>query len=314
MLIGHKRIWEHLVKSARQEKLAHAYLFLGPQGLGKKALAMGFAQWLLCENKKQAPCGQCRSCLDIAGQRHPDVVLLEAKEEEKDGVVKILEIGIDQIRDVQHRLGLRPYYSSYKIAIVDEIGNLTREAANSFLKTLEEPKGNCLIFLTGSSWQWLLPTVISRCRVVNFSPVPHKDIFEALEKEYSQKALAEAVKISAGRPGRALELLKDPRVAQEQQENVRLLENIFKADLPQRFEIARELSQDIGQAQRAISQWLFLLRDCLLKNYGCAENSVKVPPQADLPDLIREMQKTRALLGNSSFNSRLALEVLMIKI
>ena len=137
MLIGHQRLWDFLVKSAQREKLAHAYLFSGQEEIGKKTLALEFAKWLLCEDKKKdQACGACRNCRDISQGQHPDVFLLAPRQEEKKNILKTYEIGVEEIRDFIHHLSLLPYRSTYKIAIVDEADWFSREAMNAFLKTL----------------------------------------------------------------------------------------------------------------------------------------------------------------------------------
>jgi DNA polymerase-3 subunit delta' len=322
MLIGHQRIWDFLTQSAQKNRLAHAYLFVGPSEVGKKTLAREFAKWLLCQKKsEQRACNSCRSCLDIEKNQHPDVFVLSPRQEEKRGVTKTFEIGIEEIKSLQHQLSLFSFSAPYKIAIVDETASLTREATNSFLKTLEEPSHNSLIILISSAWQMLLPTIISRCQLIKFLPAAEKEITAALKPMAKRSIdLEKIVKLAAGRPGRAIKLIEDPEVLNQQQVNLELIEKIFKSDLAWRWDLARQLTQNLPHAQEFIAQWLLWFRDGLLKNFGCEDlmidkssfDKLKHSP-ANLLNLIKEVQRTQAILYNTSFNSRLAFEVLMTK-
>ena len=170
-----------MIQSAKNGRLAHAYLFVGVSQVGKRTLALKLAQRLLCSSLTgDSACGKCPSCLDIEKNRHPDVFVLGPRQEEKKNKVKILEVGIDEIKELQHRFSLFSYNYSYKVAIIDGIDGLTREAANSFLKTLEEPRKNTLIILISSSWDSILPTIVSRCQLIKFLPVSEREIIKGL--------------------------------------------------------------------------------------------------------------------------------------
>lgn len=321
MLIGHQRIWKFLTQSAQKGRLAHAYLFVGPPEIGKKTLALEFVKWLLCQDKKKsAACGQCRSCLEIEKNQHPDVFILQPRQEEKREVIKTFEIGIDEVKTLQHQTNLSPYNSVYKIAIIDGAEWLTREAANSFLKTLEEPSGKSLIILISSAWQSLLPTIVSRCQLIKFSPVAEKEIFEKLKSEAkNERELNRAVKLSSGRPGRAVRIIQDKKFLNNQKINIENFIKILKADLAARWELARQLSQNTATTQEILSQWVLWLRDRILEGNACenlmmGEKEKTRYPKENLLNLIKEIQKTQVVLDNPSFNARLALEVLMMKI
>jgi len=324
MLIGHQRIWNFLTQSAAKDRLAHAYLFVGPSQIGKKTLALEFIKWLLCEKRSSQglACGDCCSCVDIAKNQHPDVFILAPRQEEKKGVTKTFEIGIDEIKELQHRLSLFPYSAKYKVAVIEEAAFLSREAVNSFLKTLEEPSGRSLIILTTSSWQNVLPTIISRCQLIKFLPVSQKEMVVGLQKPgVAQARLEKIIKLSASRPGRAIDLLAEPEILQDQQTGVENFKKAVGADLAWRWSLAKELSRNSASAQETLSHWLLWLRDRLLQTSGCGNLLLNEPikdslkyPSEKVSNLIREIQKTQAVLNNSSFNSQLALEILMMKI
>lgn len=164
-------------RMARSGRLAHAYLFAGPQGVGKGPTAMALAKLLNCEwpDKEGLFCDQCPACLRIGRRQHPDVHLLEDSEE---GTLKI-----EQVRELCNQMRLRPFMAQKKIFIIHNAENLTTDAGNALLKNLEEPSANTLIILTASVLPNVLPTIRSRCQLVYFSGLPRKKLSEYLIKE-----------------------------------------------------------------------------------------------------------------------------------
>jgi len=352
MLIGHQRIWEYLVKSAKRDKLAHAYLFAGSAQVGKMATAMEFAKWLFCEennlydnltptlsserrgNNKGLPCGKCHACLSIEHNQNPDVFILSAKQTDKNDVLKNAEIGIKEVRDLQHKLSLSPYEFSHKIAIIEEAAVLSDEAASALLKTLEEPSSHSLIILISSFWQTVLPTIISRCQLIKFLPVAEWEMLNKLKNFNPPTSLCvmgvntgmnlqKAVKLSAGRPGRAINFLREPERLADQEKEIEIFEKLLKSPLVWRLEQAAKLSQNIIETQEILNQWLLWLRDRILEISGQADLVISGQKNKDIlnnyrvVNLIgacREIQKTQSILANPSFNAKLALEVLMMKI
>ena len=323
MLIGYQRIWDTLTRSASKNKLAHAYLFCGSSGAGKITLAKEFVKWLFCEKVKSGElssgqsCGVCRSCQEIEKNSHPDLLVVSADKEGKSA-----EIGISRIRDLQHQLLFYPYKSSFKVVIIEEAHNLTREAANAFLKTLEEPSSQSLIILTSSAWDSVLPTILSRCQLIKFLPVPLGELKRELENLGAKgSVLDKIVKLSAGRPGYAMNLLDNQRLLSEHEAHIKKLEDILRSDLVFRFEAAKELSQDVSLAKEILSQWLIYLRDRLLEisNQGrlliSEKKSLKINySSGSLLSACREIMGAQEALVNPSVSAKLVLEVLLMKI
>lgn len=161
----HDALWRQLQQRRAVDRLPHAVLLAGPAGLGKRRFARRLAQALLCTlpDTEGNACGQCRSCQLFQAGSHPDYRLTQPAEEGK--VIKI-----DQIRDLCAFLGYTPQYGGYKIALLEPADRLNVNAANSLLKTLEEPPGDCLLLLTTAQPARLPATVRSRCQTVSFSP------------------------------------------------------------------------------------------------------------------------------------------------
>jgi DNA polymerase-3 subunit delta' len=161
-----------LRQNLAQGRFPHAFLFVGPEGIGKRAFALTLARALLCERARPEaldPCDECPACKQVEAGTHPDL-LLAARPEDKH------ELPIRVIRDLCLDLGLKPARGSRKVAIVDDADDLNEEAANAFLKTLEEPPPGSVLILIGTAAELQLDTIVSRCRVVRFDPLPEPDL------------------------------------------------------------------------------------------------------------------------------------------
>jgi DNA polymerase-3 subunit delta' len=161
---GHEGPLQILKRAIAHGTLAHAYLFSGEYGIGKKMTALGLAAAVNCAAASpDGGCGSCPSCRKVASGGHPDVHLLAAEGN---------EIKIDQVREAQADLALRPFEGNKKVLIVDGAEGLNAASANAFLKTLEEPPGDALIILITAMPQGLLPTIRSRCQEIVFHQLP----------------------------------------------------------------------------------------------------------------------------------------------
>lgn len=173
---GHDRVVDDLRKTLAHGRFPHAFLFVGPEGVGKKAFALRLAQALLCERVPETaldPCGVCPGCQQVLAGSHPDVLQVARPEEKHDLPIKV-------IRDLCLDLGLKPMHGSRRVAIVDDADDLNDEAANAFLKTLEEPPPGSVLILVGTTAEVQLDTIVSRCRVVRFDPVPEPELAAVL--------------------------------------------------------------------------------------------------------------------------------------
>lgn len=173
---GHDRIVEELRRNMAQGRFPHAFLFVGPEGIGKKSFARTLAQALLCERRDEIaldPCGECPSCRQITAGMHPDLLLVERPEDKH-------ELPISIIRQLCLDLGLKPMHGTRRVAIVDDADDLNEEAANAFLKTLEEPPPGSVLIMIGTSPELQLDTIVSRCRVIRFDPLPEAELAAVL--------------------------------------------------------------------------------------------------------------------------------------
>ena len=199
-IIGHDRPVSILKRAIQNDAVAHAYLFSGEQGIGKRLTARAFAAALNCQAAGPAGgCGVCSSCRKAASGTHPDVHLLSP-----DGT----EIKIDQVRAAQSELSLKPFEGQKKVLIVDSTEAMNDASQNAFLKTLEEPPGDSLIILITAMPQSLLPTIRSRCQELKFQPLPRPVLAEVLQEKRGLDAGDAwfAAALSRGSLGRALDM------------------------------------------------------------------------------------------------------------
>ena len=207
-IIGHHRPIMWLQTAVKTDHLGHAYLFHGEPAIGKRQTAIALTQLLHCEKPQldSTPdaCGTCRSCHQVEQAIHPDCLIIETE----DGQKQNPKIKIDQIRAIEHLVIYRPLVGSHKVCLIDEADTMTTEAANALLKTLEDPPDHCLFLLVSSRPEHLLPTIRSRCIALRFSPLPISAIDEFLRQNTSMEPSdAKLVAtFSEGRLGQALHL------------------------------------------------------------------------------------------------------------
>ena len=169
MLIGHQKQWNFLQKKIELNQLSHAYLFTGPEAIGKKTFAKEFVKLINClssqislsESRTGEPCQKCVNCQIIERGNFPDFKTIGKKKGKS-------EIEIPQIREAQNFLSYKSYYGNFKAIVIDDAEKMNQEAQSCFLKSLEEPKGKTILFLITSSPDALLPTIVSRCQVMKF--------------------------------------------------------------------------------------------------------------------------------------------------
>jgi len=270
-LLGQEKAKSLLRRAKSGNRLGHAYLFRGPAGVGKKTAATAFAAFLDCKRPStQDACGVCSSCLKIASGNHPDFVTVAAE-----GAT----IKINQIRDLKKLLSYPPFEAPLRVVLLADIQLMGREAANSLLKTLEEPPAHTLLVLTADEAGEILPTILSRCQTIPFRPLDEEQVVAILRQEQpevSVETAKTAAALSEGSPGRAANLLKQTLFAFRST----LLENLVRLS-PEQPEAVRtvlrlaeeaaELKEDVGRLFELITLWL---RDLLLLAVGSEERIV----------------------------------------
>ncbi len=194
-----------------QDRLSHAYLFLGRRGLGKEALAVDLARSALCSCQGEEECS-CICCRKIDHGNHPDLRIFRCPDNRR-------ELGIDIIREMQRRLAFRPYEGQRRFFIVTGADRMTRQAANSLLKTLESPPDYATLILLAEEEELLLPTILSRCQKVRLKPIPRRKIAADLKDlGLTQERASLIAGLSGGSPGRAHQLAEDESLLERRKE------------------------------------------------------------------------------------------------
>lgn len=318
---GQDRALEFFRSSVNNNKLAHAYLFLGPEGVGKTHLAKNLAKFLNCESPtKEAHlakdcCDSCASCRKIEGFNHPDVFWIEPEKSRK--------TSIDAVRFLQREIALTPYEARFKVFIILEAHCMTEEAANSLLKTLEEPPKYSLIILTTDNLSGLLPTIISRCQIIKFSLINQQRLEEVLNQRYKIKGKkAHFLAAQAeGRIGQAL-MLQDQDILAKKN---RLIDQVCH---PHRRDSCVDIF-DIKNKRELANQIKYLLnwfRDMLVQKVGSSTASIinsdrieDVKSQAglfklqELEQIIFKVEQAHRLI-EQNVNPKIALEVMIQEI
>ena len=203
-LVGHSKPLNALQVALANQRLHHAYLFVGPEGVGKRTVAMALSKAIHCSNSAGDFCGECIHCASIVDGNHPDVRIIEPLAGKK-------EIIIRQVRDLERDLHYRSFTGKRKIAVIDPAALMNASAQNALLKTLEEPPENSLIILVTMNAGALLPTLRSRCLHLSFAPLPRQQVAAFLQRQngISAQAAEFLAAMSMGSIGAAVALDKD---------------------------------------------------------------------------------------------------------
>src|SRR5512143_2539382 len=196
-LLGHEWAVELLRQHILSGELRQAYLLTGPSGVGRRTLALRFAQAVNCPQPVAPgePCRTCRTCQQIEGMRFADLSVIQAESE--GGVLKI-----DQVREVLRTVTLKPFQAPYRMAVFLRFQEANANAQNALLKTLEEPPAHALLLLTADNAEQLFPTIVSRCEVLRLRPLPVREVAEFLAVQGTPPDQARLLAhLSGGRPG-----------------------------------------------------------------------------------------------------------------
>jgi DNA polymerase-3 subunit delta' len=318
-MIGHEWAVEMLKKHVAEGATRHAYLFAGPPGLGRRTLALRFAQALNCQTPVEAgvPCGECRDCRQIAAMKHADLTVVQAESE--GGILKV-----DQIREARRSLTLKPYQAKYRVALFLRFQEANDNAANALLKTLEEAPSYAVLILTADNPEQLLPTIVSRCEVLRLRPLKIEEIQKALESRGEERGRAKLVAhISGGRFGYALRLLENDALLEKREERLNDLQSLISASRLEKFAYADKLARDKDAMRQAVLIWLSYWRDVMLRSAQAETPLVNVDRNLEIEDLAGRLNLSAARKVVSGLedilekmernvNSRLLAEVLLL--
>ncbi|HJQ13303.1 MAG TPA: DNA polymerase III subunit delta' [Anaerolineales bacterium] len=318
-LIGNEWAVDMLKKHVSNETTRHAYLFTGPPGVGRRTLAIRFAQALNCQTPIEAgiPCGQCRDCKQIAAMQHADLTVIQA--DAAGGTLKV-----DQIREARRTLTLKPYQANYRVSLFLRFQEANDNAANALLKTLEEAPSYAVLILTADNPEQLLPTIVSRCEVLRLRPLHVEEVQKELERRGLETDKAKLIAhLSGGRFGYALRLLEDESLLGRREERLNDLQTLISASRVEKFAYADKLARDKDSMRQAILIWLSYWRDVMLRTAHAQTPLVNVDRNVEIEDLAQRVDLSiarRVVSGlegvlekmDRNVNSRLLAEVLLL--
>lgn len=225
-ILGNDKIKKNLEETINTETVSHSYLFMGPEGIGKKKIAIEFAKMILCLSDNK-PCNNCSSCIKFDGGNNPDFRLIEP-----DGN----SIKIAQIREMQERIYEKPIISNKKVFIINDSDKMTEEAQNSLLKTLEEPPEYAVIILIASSESKMLNTIKSRCLKVGFTEIPKEQIREyILKNKIIDNPSQSILEFCGGSIGKLDSIVKNLEIHNQLEQTMKNLINMNIKNMVQMF-------------------------------------------------------------------------------
>ncbi|MGB3717406.1 MAG: hypothetical protein WA996_23530 [Candidatus Promineifilaceae bacterium] len=324
-IIGHDWAVSMLSSALELNRLVHAYLISGLSQVGKTTLALTFAQALNCQapSLSDRPCGRCRACLLIGAGKHPDVIAIEGELGSRGK--RALKIG--QLREIQQALSLTTTEGRYKVALINGFNDANPNAANAFLKTLEEPPNYAVIVLTAVDPDLLLPTIRSRCQQVALRPVPAVVIQKALADRWDvepgqARMLAH---LADGRIGWAIQAVDEPKLLEDRTERLATLHSALTLNRVGRFDLASRISKNPEELLALLRTWLVWWRDLVLFLFGGAQEAITVNldererlhrlsfewKEAEIIQSLRQTDEAIWQLGRNA-NTRLVVENLML--
>ncbi len=321
-IIGQEQIKEHLQNAITTGKVSHAYIINGEKSSGKEFIARIFAMALQCESRDGAePCGECHSCKQALSDNQPDIIKVIHE--------KPNTISVDDIRSqINNDVVIKPYSSKYKVYIINEAEKMNTQAQNAILKTLEEPPEYAVIMLLTANINALLPTVLSRCVVLNMKPVADEVMKKYLMEEIRIPDYKASVcaSFARGNVGKARALATSEEFDNIKNEAVSFLKYVQEMELHEMISAIKKINDykmDPAEYMDIIMIWY---RDVLLFKATSDANQLifrdeiqeitKVARRSSyegLENVMKALDKAKARL-NANVNFELTMELLMLEI
>lgn len=319
-IIGHAGIINHLQNAIRAGKVSHAYILHGEEGMGKKTLALSFAKTLQCSEKGIHSCNKCKSCIQADSRNHPDILWTTHKKN---------SIGVDDIRtQINADIQIKPYQSRYKIYIIDSADKMTENAQNALLKTIEEPPEYAVVLLLSCNINYLLPTIISRCVILDLKPVNKQLIKEFLMSNHQvPDYMAEiAADFSGGNVGKAIKYASSEDFERKKEDIFHILRYIDEMELHEIISGIKTISENKSSVLDYIDIMLLWFRDVLMlkatndpnlllykEEYQIIKKQAKIRSYDEIENIIKSMEEAKAKL-NANVNFDITIELMLLSI
>ena len=320
-IIGQEQIKEHLQSALSAKKVSHAYIINGEKSSGKEFIAKVFAMALQCEKGETEPCQECHSCKQALSDNQPDIIKVTHE--------KPNTISVDDIRaQINNDVGIKPYSSPYKVYIMNEAEKMTVQAQNAILKTLEEPPEYAVIILLTTNVNSLLPTILSRCVVLNMKPVAddkvRKYLMEQLEvPDYKAEV---CVAFARGNVGKAKALASSEDFENVKSEALSLLKYIQDMELHEITAAIKKISDYKLEVNDYLDIMAIWYRDVLLfkatrdgnhlvfrEEIQAIRRVAQRSSYEGIESVINALEKAKTRL-NANVNFELTMELLMMEI
>lgn len=332
-VVGQPRAVELLRRGLASGRLSHAYLLLGPAGVGKMTLALDLARALNCTGD-DVPCGECEPCRRIAEAKHADVSVIELEaggDEGAESDSSKTRISVEQVKEIQHTASLPPFEGRCRVYILDGVELLSIGAANRLLKTLEEPLDNVVFILLATDESALPVTVVSRCQRIELRLLGAGETESSLIERWGvppEKARLLS-RLAGGRLGWAVAAAGDDGVLRQRDEWLDGLLELIGAGNEQRFSYVARMAGGFSRNRRSVQEqllaWTGWWRDLMLVKLDCDGAVTNVDRREDLVGMagdyglaeMRAFIESLRLAGERlslNVNAQLALEALMLSI
>ena len=283
-IIGHQKQLSILENAIKKNAVSQAYLFLGPENVGKFTIAVDFGKKLTGSGK------------DL----NPNLYIVKPEINEENSKQK--EIKIEAIKDLQHWLGLAAYAGNIKVAIIDEAQKLNRTSQNALLKTLEEARPETVVILVAQDENKILPTILSRCHKIKFGTVSNQELQTSSAEEIGNDVLFWSI----GKPGLFKKLSHEGKEMEFRQEVFREFQGIFSKNVMEKMALAETMSEDIEMTIRKLNLWLVIIRESIVSgniNEDFTGKKIK---------LLENIERSLKLITGTNANVKMVLENLLI--
>lgn len=319
-IIGHEQIIHHLQSAISLNKVSHAYIFEGEEGMGKNMLASAFAQTLQCRERDTEACMRCPSCKQAATGNQPDIIRVTHEK---------ASIGVEDIREkLCGDILIKPYSSPYKIYIVDEAEKMTVQAQNALLKTIEEPPSYGIILLLTTNSGNFLPTIISRCVTLKLKPLRDEDIRAYLmDKMQIPDYQAEiCVAFARGNLGKACSLAASEDFSRIKEQALSIAKHVREMEVYEVISSVKAVSEFKLEIQDFLDILMVWYRDVLMFKATCQGDAIIFSDELEeisvdasrrsyegLETIIKALEKAKVRL-NANVNFDLTMELLFLTI
>ena len=320
-IIGHESIIHHLQNAISTQKISHAYILHGEEGMGKKLLASAFAKTLQCEGEGILSCDRCKSCMQAETGNHPDIIRVTHEK---------VSIGVDDIRiQVNADILVKPYNSKYKIYIIDDADKLTEQAQNALLKTMEEPPEYAILLLLVSNLSSLLPTILSRCVKLSLKSVDRAAIKEFLmvNHQIPDYKAEMAAAFSSGNVGKAIKYASSGEFEKIKDEVLHILKYIDDMELHEVISGLKVFSANKPIIEDYIDLMILWYRDVVMykatmdpnlllyrEELSFIKHQANIRSYDNIEKIISAMEKAKIRLrANVNFDIAIELMLLTIK-